>query len=106
MSSESIRQKIFAELNKRYKDIPLLGKFALSFYSYMPLDYNDDYDVDEFVSIAVRSFECFGHRVLGKHQIYTASEVTSEDGNEGNTFIWIVNDDMHIMSGNLSMHCF
>ena len=94
MSSESIRQKIFAELDKRYKDIPLLGKFALSFYSYMPLDYNDDYDVDEFVSIAVRSFEYFGHRVLGKHQIYTASEVTSEDGNEGNTFIWIVNDDM------------
>jgi glutamate dehydrogenase len=97
MSSESIKQKIFAELDRIYKntlDNQLLSKFARSFYSYMPLDYNDDYDIDEFVNIAIRSFKCFGHRVLGKHQIYTANEITSEDGNEGSTFIWIVNDDM------------
>jgi glutamate dehydrogenase len=94
MGKENIKQRIFAELDKKHKNNTLLRKFARSFYSYIPLDYDDSYNVEEFVDVAIKSFGCFESRVLGKHQIYTVNEVVSEDGNEGYTFIWVVNDDM------------
>jgi glutamate dehydrogenase len=95
MDNDKIKQEIINRLNERVKDQTLLQKFVHSFYSYIPLDYNDNYDIGSFIDIAVQNFDYFQNRTLGKHQIYITNEIISEGNiNEGYTIVRIINDDM------------